>query len=732
MLTFPRRARVTKVLTAVVAAVGVVSGFVFSEDAKPALSEAAMNFAVEAFSAECAGCHGKDGRGKARLNLVDEVWHHGESTEDIARTIRDGVADTKMEAHKDEFSQAEISHLALYVKLLASSEHAKTQSSARDRASELTTRAASVLPPPGTPAPDFDAVKGEEIIDRHIFEKLKAEKIPHAGLSTDAEFLRRVHLDLWGRLPGADSVRKFLDDTSPDKRNKLIDKLLGLDFMEKPGHADYKGPWLVAKPFLDKWTYFFGDLFRSGPQGNQTQFNQYISSWLRFNVPYDFVVRDMLTATSITATSSGVAGFLTRHEVDGLRCADVMHEDTCDEIALHTTRLFLGVNLECVSCHDGAGHVETISLWHSKRKRVEFWRQAAFFGNLRIFRPSLAGQEFTLLDGPPLRPESIWQGKIAGWDSKSPLTRFGGMGYRLDAPSVLRVARDKNADVFPEFLLTKERPAEGANPRHEYARFLTSHPQFSKASVNLFWSRFMTTGIVDPVFEWDLARQDPKNPPPEPWTIQPSHPELIEELAGWFRDSGHDLRLLMRTIVRSKAYQLASRVEGDYDPEYDRYYARKLVRRLAAEEIYDALCSATNVFGHGIKFSYELPGPSAGGPLRTFLDSFGQSSRQEKQADTSVSTVQAALMMNSDLVKEKISAKTKGSLVHTLTQSPKDGARKLRNYEIVEELYLATLCRYPTDDEMIAAVAHVQEHGETGVEDVQWALVNKLEFIINY
>ena len=731
MLCLPSRVGIP-VAFALFAAVALAEEAVPAEKVEPTLSESERSSAADAFSAECAGCHGKDGRAAARLNLVDELWHHGGSEEEIARTIRDGVPDTKMEAHKDEFAADEIAHLARYVKLLASLQHARTESPARQRATDLTTRAAQVMPPAVTPAPDFDAVKGEALIDRHIFEKLEAEKIPHAGLSTDAEFQRRAHLDLWGRLPSAESVREFLDDTSPEKRNVLIDKLLGLDFMDKPGHADYKGPWLVPEPFLNKWSYFFGDLFRNGPQGNEPQFYTYLTTWLRFNIPYDYVVRDMLTATSITGSSSGAAGFLQRHQVDGLRCADVMHEDTCDEIALHTTRLFLGVNLECVSCHDGAGHVETTSVWHAKRKRVEFWRQAAFFGNLRIFRASLAGQEFTLLDGPPLRPESIWQGKIAGWESKTPPTRFGGMGYRLDAPGVLRVARDPNADVFPEFLLTKERPAEGANPRHEYARFLTKHPQFARATVNLIWSRFMTTGIVDPVFDWDLDRQDPKNPPPEPWTIQPSHPELIEELASWFRDSGHDLRLLMRTIVRSKAYQLSSRVEGEYDPAHDRYYARKLVRRLAAEEIHDALCSATNVFGHGIKYCYQLSSPPQSEPLRSFLNAFGQSSRAEKQAETSVSTVQAALMMNSDVVKQKISTKTKGSLVHSLIQPPKEGARKRRNYEIVEELYLATLSRYPNDDEMVAAVSHIREHGEKGVEDVQWALVNKLEFIINY
>ena len=94
---------------------------------------------------------------------------------------------------------------------------------------------------------------------------------------------------------------------------------------------------------------------------------------------------------------------------------------------------------------------------------------------------------------------------------------------------------------------------------------LTSDLQFAKATVNLFWSHFMTVGIVDPPFAWDLDRQDPQNPPPAPWTIQPSHPELLEELAKDFQKHGFDLRYLMKVITQSSAYQLSSRVESDWN-----------------------------------------------------------------------------------------------------------------------------------------------------------------------
>jgi hypothetical protein len=386
------------------------------------------------------------------------------------------------------------------------------------------------------------------------------------------------------------------------------------------------------------------------------------------------------------------------------------------------------VNLQCISCHDGADHLEKINLGLSKRKRVEFWRQAAFFGNLRIIRPGLVDNNYTLIDGRSPRPERIWQGGIAYFDFTSSPNADGGLGYRLEAPSVLRTPRNRTAEVYPEYLLTKERPAEGANPRVEFARILTSDFQFAKATVNLIWSKFMTVGIVDPPFEWDLDRQDPDNPPPAPWTIQPSHPELLDALARDFQKNNFDLRLLMRTIVSSKAYQLSSSFDGEYKPEYDRYYARKLVRRLSAEEIYDALAKATNVFGHDIKYVMDEKSPPADKELRRFLDFLGQSNRLTKEPGSKGSVVQASMMMNSDVVKRKVLTSTEGSRVGELLSK----VPPLSNERIVEELFLATLSRFPTREETTAAVRHIEAQRDKGVEDVHWALLNKLEFVVNY
>jgi mono/diheme cytochrome c family protein len=696
-----------------------------------------LKWASSVFEASCALCHDEDGRADSidnpRANLADKAWHHGDTVVEIETTIREGVPDTEMKPGKNKYTAVQIADLAKYVKLLSQNMHVAKVKLDRKVATELTDAVVSQLPP----APTGKMREKENFIDEYIFGKMKADGVPHAPPSTDTEFMRRVYLDLWGRLPDADAVRKFVADAQADKRNKLIDVLLGLDYNdpEKPGFegnqdADYRGPWLVQEPFLNKWTFFFSDLFKigGGLTSSGPAFRDYIQMFLQYNLPYDYFVREVLTATAIGGRVCGPAGFILRDTVGGIRDADVMHEDTCDEIALSVGKVFLGVNLECISCHDGAGHLEEINLGLSEITRTQFWRQAAFFQNIRIFRGNPPnGTDYCLLDGPSLRPDRIWQGGIAHFKFTTPPNTAGGLGYRMEAPSVLRIPRDKNADVYPAYLLTGERPAEGANPRVELARIITSDFQFAKATVNLFWSKLMTVGIVDPPFDWDLARQDPENPPPAPWSIQPSHPELLDALARDFQDHNFDLRHLMRIICRSSAYQLSSRFEGEYAPEYDRYYARKLARRLAAEEIYDAIVKATNVFGNDVKYVMTQAG-TPNMELTRFLNFFGQGNRNTRQSHTEGSIIQASLLLNSDLVKKKVLAATEGSRVSMLLS--KDPP--LPNHQLVEELFLWTLSRFPTPQEMAESISHLEKYHDEGVEDLQWALMNNLEFIVNY
>src|SRR6185369_5302117 len=127
------------------------------------------------------------------------------------------------------------------------------------------------------------------------------------------------------------------------------------------------------------------------------------------------------------------------------------------------------------------------------------------------------------------------------------------------------------------------------------ARSVTADPQFARATVNYLWKELFTVGIVEPADSFDLLRQDPANPPPDPWTIQPTHPALLSRLADAFVASGYDLRSLLRLVTTSSAYQLSSYYPGEWSDSNAPYLARHFARRLRSEEMLDAITKATNV-----------------------------------------------------------------------------------------------------------------------------------------
>jgi len=205
-------------------------------------------------------------------------------------------------------------------------------------------------------------------IDEFIFAKIRRDHIPHTELCSDSEFLRRVSLDLTGRLPEPEKIREFVRDANPKKREKLVDALMVTStkgVTTKP-----------STPFLDRWTYFFSDLFSVGNLNGpgKTLAHHYLNNFLIANQPYDELVRQILTATTRSTYASAEGNFLERYYVDQPDQSTVNHEDTYDEWAIRTGRIFLGINLECISCHDGKNHLEKINLWLTEHKRADLWR----------------------------------------------------------------------------------------------------------------------------------------------------------------------------------------------------------------------------------------------------------------------------------------------------------------------------------------------------------------------
>jgi hypothetical protein len=571
-----------------------------------------------------------------------------------------------------------------------------------------TERLASGLPKQTTPA---QRILRRNFIDDHIFGKMERDGIPHAPLASDQEFFRRVTLDLTGRIPTSTDVVSFLNDTTPDKRSRLIDRLIG------------------SPAFVDKWSYFYMDLLRAnGKMGRGVQlFHYMLKESLAADRPYDDFVRSLIAGSAKSNLVVASVNPIVREHVEG-KPGQVEHGDdlrkvhqfdTHDELTILYGRVFLGINLSCISCHDGAHHLEKVNIYLSQRKRSDFFQQAAFLGNTRYI--------------PHVERSEALMGHFIVDDL--------GRGYDTKSQSMLRIERS-GGPAQPKFMLTDERPRPGAEPREELARLLTGHPQFARATVNLYWSKLMGFGIVEPTDEFDLARQDPKHLPAG-WGVQPSHPELLNALAVDFRKKGYSLHSLFRTICNSSAYQLSARFPGEWSERYTKYYARKYARMLTAEELHDSIVLATDRPGHfgggrrkplindeeparpAVTMAMQMAVPRASGELKSFMQAFGQSNRGAPARPPQASPLQPIMLMRSPVVNDRVLA-AQDSRVQRLVSSSES------NDTVVEELFLATLSRQPTREEKAAAVSFLDKNRVEGAQNVQWALLNLVEFLYNF
>ncbi len=538
-------------------------------------------------------------------------------------------------------------------------------------------------------------------IDEHLFAAMHENKIPHARMSDDTTFLRRVQLDLTGRIPTPDQIETFVSDADATKRDREIDRLIASD------------------AWVDKWAYWYGDLFRNCANRIGNPSTENLDKWIRQSLsqdkPYDQMVTELLTATasnSVWMPDAAPSGYLARWHIPGDTMYSDRHEDTSDEIVIQSSKFFLGLNFQCISCHGGAGFLEKVDLGLSKKKREDLWALAAFFGTTRV--------------------------RIVPFQDRFTISEDG-VGYDSHSASSVRLHRS-GEPVQPTFMLSGETADPNRPLRAQFAKMLTSHPQFAKATANLFWKEFFGLGIVEPVDGFDLARQDPANPPPAPWTIQPTNPQLLEDLGKYFAENRFSLRSLMRVITQSSAYQLSSHFDSEWQASYTPYFARHYVRMLSSEELHDAIVEATGVYPdyprkhmlYGtpqspIRYWTQAATPEniGDGDAKQLFRTFGQSNREWANPAKNGSILQAMMMMNSKFITSRVTA-SGTSFSRTMIDS------KLTDDQIIEAMVLRSLSRKPTELESEIARTWIAENRQIGIEDLQWSLLNKLDFLFNY
>lgn len=610
------------------------------------------------------------------------------------------------EARAEEERRADAAHRA------AAEEETATEKARRAVAT------AGALPGAAPPADARQRMPRRTLVDEVLGEQLERQGIPYAGSASDARFLRRATLDATGLIPTPEEVRAFLADDSPDKRARLVDRLVG------------------SEEFAEQWAWFFGDLFRLAHQVGPVRnpFQAWIKEWLTTDRPYDEVVRDLLTGVAKAHGSVPSLAFLARSHQAKSRIVMSPDDysihnrlDAIDQFNVDVSRVFLGLNTSCISCHDGAAHLEPLNEWLSERTREEFYRQSAFFGNARLITSWDDRSKNVVVD---LLVDDLAKGYDTGDDapyhtlSEGRFPRLEGLAYE------------------PAFLLTGETPQAGENPRDGLARMLTEHPQFARATVNLVWGKLMTVAFVEPYNSFDLARLGRLAAGEEDLLpSRPVNPELMETLAEDFAANDFSFWHLVKTIMKSEAYGLSPHLSGDWRDEWAGYYPRRYVRVLTGPELVDSLTRATAVptefafSGTTVERVKELTTPSdlggrrgrgEGAEVDALLQSFFQSNRMTPApVGNRGSILQALLMMQSGVVNRRVAGEA-GGRVAELTASDRDEGA------IVDELFLATLGRLPTPAESELGAERIAEDRLAGAEDLQWALLNSPEFLLNH
>lgn len=588
-----------------------------------------------------------------------------------------------------EQSKAAWHRLSAAAEMVAPSVTAATPATGRRRA---------VPAPAGPPFPVVN------FIDSSLLAGMNAAGVKPTVISGDEEFLRRITLDLTGQIPDSAAVQSFLADNGPDKRTRKINELLASD------------------PFVDRWTMWFGDLVENVQVADNSreyyQGRNAYYSWIRQSFkdgkPYDAMVREVLAGKG-DSFALGTPDYVVRQlQPNG------PIQDTYDNLAAHSAEKFLGMPVLCLSCHGGLGHLESVNQSLQKKTRYDFWAMAAFFSRTRAVRQA----------GDPANAN------VYKYDVQDLTTGAYSLNTTSGNKSARLVVQGMPSPVMPAYMFTGEQPRAGEPWREAYGRMLTADRQFARATVNYLWKEMFGIGMVEPVSSFDLLRIDPAKLPAGQ-TLQLSNPQLLEDLASSFIAGGYDVRGLLRTIASSSVYQLSSKyTPGPWNEAWAPLYVRHYPHRMQAEVLLDAIARATSVpvtftvAGIGtVNRAMLLPDTteSANNTYGRFMTQFGRGNRDTEERSSDTSIVQSLSLMNDrTIVTSRVAKATAGSTVAKVLASTTDPS------SVADQIYLATLSRRPSDAEKLQAVAYLRSGTlQQKTEDLQWALLNSLEFLFD-
>ncbi len=581
------------------------------------------------------------------------------------------------------------------------------------------------------------AIRSAEEIDKLVEANYKKYNVKPNPMTTDAQFLRRIYLDITGTIPTYRETKYFLASRHPDKRKQLIDRLLNSD-----GYASH---------YFNYWADVFRYTDRLNNNVDGAPYRQWIKQSLAENKPWDKMVSEMITAEGLI-WENPATGYMQR---DSGMPLDNMN---------NTVRIFLGTRIGCAQCHD-----HPFDRW----KQKEFYEMAAFtFGTLT--RASGRDKRFYTGEDPNRRLRKEYQELDQDEkDRRRKQGRFNRMirvnmmvvndqtnrKIRLPHDYAYTDAKPKSVvepkTIFGESVVVRK----GETPREAFSRWMVSknNPRFAKTIANRLWKQAFGRGQIEPV---DDMMDD---------TVA-ENPELMKYLESEMKRLNFDMKEYLRILFNTKTYQRQASTEDVPLSEYY-HFPGPVLRRMTAEQAWDSFltlavvkpeeyrelpsemeteiisvdlnnASAQEVldadekkraeidrtrYKREKKYKYkgqllarasELPSPVS--PSH-FLRTFGQSDRELISASSDTGSVPQVLFMFNGPVTHMMLEK--GSTIYNNvieTRSIKEG---------VEVIFMTILNRYPDRDELKLATEEIETNGAAGYGNVIWALVNTREFL---
>jgi hypothetical protein len=549
------------------------------------------------------------------------------------------------------------------------------------------------IPPksPGTGGSGGSVTDADVIayINQMIEDGWKDNKITPSRFASDHEWLRRVYLDLVGRVPSVQEINDFFSGHNPATGFGLGKSRAALLKGIAPTDSDKGHPGLLvhedyAKNWANLWTVWL--LTRTSPPGiDREKMRFWIEESFATNKPYDKFVYEILTATG-KCDENGAANFVASHVGEMNPTGERSRFGTYEMVPVtsRTTKLFLGVQTQCTQCHNHP--------FIDERKQNQYWGINAFFrqverepATIGMQRNNQVDRRYTLKDNLQANSElGVFFEQRNGLLLRTSPTYLN--GAKLDLGS-------------------KESPHQ-VNRRVELAKLLTKDPYFAKEIVNRMWAHYMGRGFTNPVD--DFGEHNP-----------PSHPELLDKLAQDFTTVGFNLQRLAYWITISKPYALSSVANNtNLKSDTDQYFSRMLLKSMTPEQLVDSIFTATNA--EQTKSSKEERRKLYDDWMKDFTVNFGDDEGNEATFNGTV--VQALLLMNGNKLNEATKMKPGSTAARASTMGGTNG---------VNHLFLAALGR-PASGAEISKVRALASAGKDPLQDVLWALLNSNEFILNH